>query len=189
MQKPSKLAQTPQIRFAGFTQPWEIRKLGEVAKVIRGERITKNNLIENGDYPVMSGGTSYFGRYFKFNREANTITVAQYGSAGYIAFITERFWANDVCYSLFPLEAINNKFLYYVLRNNQNLIYSLTTKATPDCLPKNKLESISISISSLQEQEKIGAFFSKLDKLISLQQRKVEKLKNIKKVLLNKMFI
>jgi type I restriction enzyme S subunit len=48
---------------------------------------------------------------------------------------------------------------------------------------------ISISIPNLTEQEKIGAFFAKLDKLISLQQRKVEKLKNIKKALLNKMFI
>lgn len=56
-------------------------------------------------------------------------------------------------------------------------------------IQKNTLSNISISIPNSEEQEKIGAFFSKLDKLITLQQRKVEKLKNIKKALLNKMFI
>mgnify|MGYP004642416037 CR=1 FL=1 len=133
----------------------EYKTLGEVASVIRGERITKNDLIENGEFPVMSGGTSFFGRYNNWNRDANIITVAQYGSAGYVDFITERFWANDVCYSVLPDDFINNKFLYYVLCNNQKLLYKLTTKAIPDCLPKERLESISIPVPPLPVQEEI----------------------------------
>ena len=136
----------------------------------------------------MSGGTSYFGRYSKFNREADTITVAQYGSAGYIAFISEKFWANDVCYSVLPSEAINNQFLYCALCSNQNLIYSLTTKAFPDCLPKDKLESILISFPNLAEQQKIGEYFANLDRLIMLHDKKIQKLKSIKTALLNKAF-
>lgn len=56
-------------------------------------------------------------------------------------------------------------------------------------LSQNDLNNAYLPIPNSKEQEKIGAFFSKLDKLISLQQHKVEKLKNIKKALLNKMFI
>lgn len=62
-------------------------------------------------------------------------------------------------------------------------------QATMQIVNKTEFSNIKAYIPNLTEQEKIGAFFSKLDKLISLQQRKVEKLKNIKKALLNKMFI
>ena len=49
-----------------------------------------------------------------YNREANTITVAQYGSAGYVNWVDERFWANDVCYSVFlRKERIIVSFIMY----------------------------------------------------------------------------
>ena len=133
----------------------EWKTLGEVAKVKRGDRITKKDLIPNGKYPVMSGGTCFFGRYSKYNRCANTITVAQYGSAGFVSFVTEDFWANDVCYSVFPLDIIVNKYLYYCLVNNQQVLYSLTTKAIPDCLPQNRLESLQIPLPPLAIQSRI----------------------------------
>ena len=129
--------------------------LKDVSDVKRGERITKKDLKDDGLYPVMSGGTSYFGRYDKYNRNEDTITVAQYGSAGYVSFIKEKFWANDVCYSIIPKNIIDNKFLYYCLSNQQNYIFGLTTKAVPDCLPKDRLESIQIPIPSPQVQEEI----------------------------------
>lgn len=131
------------------------KRLGEVAHIIRGERITKKQLCEDGMYPVMSGGMSYFGRYSRCNRDANTITVAQYGSAGYVSWIDEEFWANDVCYSVFPLGECDNRFLYYVLKNRQNRLYSMTTKAIPDHLPIDKLMSLSISIPPLAVQQEI----------------------------------
>ena len=133
----------------------EYIELGVIAQVIRGERITKRDLVEDGEYPVMSGGVSYFGRYTNYNREANTITVAQYGSAGYVSFIKEKFWANDVCYSVLPSERLNNKYCYYVLCNLQNTLYSLTTKAIPDCLPKEKLTSLEIPVPPIEVQSKI----------------------------------
>ena len=101
----------------------EYKELRQVCDVIRGDRITKKDLIDDGKYPVMSGGVTFFGRYSKANRKANTITVAQYGSAGYVSFIKEDFWANDVCYSVIPYDFIDNKFLYYVLCHNQKHLY------------------------------------------------------------------
>lgn len=53
----------------------EFKKLGEVCDMLRGVRVTKRNLIENGKYPVVSGGVGYMGSLDKYNREANTITT------------------------------------------------------------------------------------------------------------------
>ena len=103
----------------------EFKTLGEVTKIIRGERVTKSQLIENGQYPVISGGVTPMGYIDKFNREADTITIAQYGTAGYVNYIREKFWANDVCYSVYPSPELDNKFLYYSLVNKQNYFYSV----------------------------------------------------------------
>ena len=88
----------------------EFKKLGEVTTIIRGERVTKSQLIENGQYPVVSGGVNPMGYIDKYNREENTITIAQYGSAGFVNYINEKFWANDVCYSVMKqiLESLQN---------------------------------------------------------------------------------
>ena len=56
----------------------------DVVDIKRGERITKKDLIENGKYLVISGGQNPFGYYDKFNRDKNTITIAQYGTAGFV---------------------------------------------------------------------------------------------------------
>ena len=61
----------------------EFVKLNEVCEIKRGNRITKKDLTDYG-YPVVSGGTYFFGYYKDYNREANTITIAQYGTAGYV---------------------------------------------------------------------------------------------------------
>ena len=130
-------------------------ELCEVAEVVRGDRITKKQLVEDGEYVAWSGGREPFGLYNDYNREADTITVAQYGSAGYVNWVDEKFWANDVCYSVFPKEGMDNRFLYHVLLQNQKLLYDLTTKAIPDCLPKERLEGIQIPLPPLPVQREI----------------------------------
>ena len=83
--------------------------LGNCSRIKRGNRVTKSELIEGGKYPVFSGGVTPMGYLNSYNRNENTITVVQYGTAGFVNFITEKFWANDVCYSVFPNENLNNK--------------------------------------------------------------------------------
>ena len=145
-------------------------KLSDVAEIKRGNRITKNDLVENGKYKVISGGEGFLGFYNDFNRNANTITIAQYGSAGYVNFQTEYFWANDVCYSVFPYDCINNKFLYYSIKNQQDLLYKLRTNAVPSCLPIEKLSSIKIFLPPLFIQEKIVEILDKLEMLSCKEQ-------------------
>lgn len=133
----------------------EWKKLGEVCEIIRGVRITKKELLTEG-YPVVSGGTGYMGYIDKYNREAGTITIAQYGTAGYVNFQRERFWANDVCFSVIPYENVLNKYLYYFLVNKQEYLYEISNRtATPYSISKDKILSIEIPIPSLETQKKI----------------------------------
>jgi len=130
----------------------KFKKISDVSVIKRGERVTKKDLTEDGLYPVMSGGTSFMGRMNSYNKEANTITISSYGAAGYVDFINERFWANDVCLTIIPKKEINNRFLYYVLKNNQNYFYTKTTKAIPDHIPTEIIESTEIPVPPLEVQ-------------------------------------
>ena len=112
------------------------KKLGEVCKIVRGKRVTKGELIENGKYPVISGGVTPMGYIDSYNREANTITISQYGTAGYVDFQYSRFWANDICYCIYPENDLNNKYLWYVLKSKQDYLYAIrNTDAIPYSLP------------------------------------------------------
>jgi len=145
----------------------ELKMLGEIADIVRGQRVTKAELQNDGKYPVVSGGIKPLGFLNRFNREANTITVAQYGTAGYINFIEEKFWANDVCYCIFPKKEMSNKFLLYCLMKNQGFIYSLRTNAIPAHLPQKLLSEIKIPVPSLQTQQKVVDILDKFDTLVN----------------------
>lgn len=134
----------------------EYKKLNEVSNIIRGKRITKKEIVKDGKYPVISGGTSEMGRYNQYNRAENTITIAQYGTAGYVAFQQEKFWANDVCYCILPNEELNKKYLYYCLKNQQEHLYDIRTKAIPYCLSLKKLNGIEIPVPPLDIQTEIA---------------------------------
>lgn len=140
----------------------EWKELGEVCEIVRGVRITKKELLEEG-YPVVSGGTSFMGYTNEYNREKNTITIAQYGTAGYVNWQTEKFWANDVCFSVYPKESILNKYLYYFLKNKQEYLYEISNRtAVPYSISKEKILRIKISIPPLEIQEKIVQILDKM---------------------------
>lgn len=152
----------------------EWKKLGEVCAIVRGNRVTKSDLIKDGTYPVISGGVSPLGFIDKFNREAHTITIAQYGSAGYVDIQPNRFWANDVCYSLYPNEGIINLFLYYSLKNKQREIYALRTNAVPAHLPQKDLSNLEIPIPSHSEQQRIVSILDTFTSSISNLKQQIE---------------
>ena len=148
----------------------EWKKLGEVCTIIRGNRVTKGELVDNGKFPVISGGVTPMGFIDSYNREANTVTVSQYGTAGYVDFQHSRFWANDICYCVYPEKDMDNKYLWYVLKGKQNLLYAIrNTDAVPYSLPIDTLKSVSIPIPSLSEQTRIvgilDTFTSAIDNL------------------------
>ena len=153
----------------------EYYHLNDMATIKRGERVTKAQLIPDGQYPVISGGVKPLGYLNRYNREANTITIAQYGTAGYVDWQQNQFWANDVCYSVFSSKIINNRFLYFVLLHNQQLLYSLKTNAIPACLPLDKLAGVEIPVPPLPVQEEIVRILDNFTELQAELQAELQK--------------
>jgi len=133
----------------------EFKKLGEITVIKRGERVTKADIVPSGKYPIISGGTKPLGNYDKYNRDPDTITIAQYGTAGFVDWQYDYFWANDVCYSVYPFDILNNRYLYFTLLKLQDFLYSIRTNAVPAHLPIDKLKSIEIPLPPLPIQQEI----------------------------------
>ncbi|WRG41261.1 restriction endonuclease subunit S [Helicobacter pylori] len=172
-------------RLKGFNQNWQRVRLGDICEIKRGVRITKNELDVFGKYPVVSGGVGFLGYTNNFNRYENTITIAQYGTAGYVNFQKNKFWANDVCFCVYPNKnVIKNIFLYYFLKVNQNYLYEISNRnATPYSISKDKILDFEILLPPLNEQIAIANILSDLDsEIISLKNKK-RQFENIKKAL------
>ncbi|MDK8275696.1 MAG: restriction endonuclease subunit S [Peptoniphilus duerdenii] len=153
----------------------EWKRLGDVCDIIRGVRVTKKDLLKNGKYPVVSGGTGYMGYINEYNRDENTITIAQYGSAGYVNWQYEKFWANDVCFSVYPNENINKRYLYHFLLDKQNYLYSISNKsAIPYSISREKILKIIIPIPTLETQERIVKILDKFTECVTELQAKLQ---------------
>ncbi|MFP6241094.1 restriction endonuclease subunit S [Helicobacter pylori] len=127
-----------------------------MCEIIRGKRVTKKEILDKGKYPVVSGGIGFMGYLNEYNREENTITIAQYGTAGFVNWQNQKFWANDVCFSVIPKETLINRYLYYVLTNMQNYLYSISNRsAIPYSISSNNIMQITIPIPPLEIQQEI----------------------------------
>ncbi|WP_051749409.1 restriction endonuclease subunit S [Ureaplasma diversum] len=117
-------------------------------------------------YPAYNGGKTFSGRTNKYNVEANTIIISQGGaSAGYVNFITERFWANAHCYYLIPNQSVNNRFLYHFLKLKQDYLMAAQYGAGIPSLSKDTIWNISISIPPLRVQNHIASILDQFDTL------------------------
>ncbi len=133
----------------------EFKKLGEVCEIIRGKRVTKKEILDKGKYPVVSGGIGFMGYLNEYNREENTITIARCGTAGFVNWQNQKFWANDDCFSVIPKETLINRYLYYVLTNMQNYLYSISNRSAIPSISSNNIMQITIPIPPLEIQQEI----------------------------------
>ncbi|MHA3838347.1 restriction endonuclease subunit S [Mycoplasma sp. VS1572C] len=180
--------QFPAIRFKGFTNTWEKKKLSDISQIIVGKVVTKKETNENGNYPIISGGIEPLGYLNKYNQVKDTVTVGRAGSAGNVQYQDTNFWLNDKCFALKSNSSTNDYFLYSMLLKYQNDIQNLVTIGTLPVLNSTKLKSLKLKFTATQEQKEIAEFFKALNELLTLHKRKCEKLENIKQFLLEKMF-
>ena len=180
----------PEIRFKEFTDTWEQRKLGEIAERFDNLRIpVAANLREKGDIPYY--GANGIQDYVKgYTHKGEYILVAEDGANDLknypVQYVNGEIWANNHVHVL-QSKSINNKFLKYVI--SQTDIESLLVGGGRSKLNANIMMDIIIKIPiNVDEQNKIGELFYNLDNLITLHQRKYDKLVNIKKAMLDKMF-
>lgn len=189
---PKHGADTPKIRFKGFSGKWEEKKLGDIANITIGEFVIKTKQNPNSPYPVYNGGKSYTGFYDEFNNDGNKIIISARGAnAGYVNFETRRYWAGNSCYSIDFLD--NNlhyiEFFYHYIKKNENRFTDYQQAANIPSVSKADAQKFIVHFPKIEEQTKIGNYFQKLDTQIELQNEELQKLKNIKKASLAKMFV
>ena len=198
---PQEGQKVPEIRFEGFTGDWEQRKLGELGTVQTCKRIFKEQTSEKGDIPFFKNGTiglepdSYISRemYEEFRRlypypEVGDTLISVVGSIGRTAEYTgkdEYFQDSNVVW-LKTDGSINKKFLKISYQVIKWLIEGSTVKHLYN---DNILRSEIVMPVSQIEQAKIAEFFEELDHLITLHQREYEKLQELKKFMLQNMFV
>ncbi|GAA8058710.1 restriction endonuclease subunit S [Helicobacter pylori] len=164
---------------------WQKIRLGDIAEIKRGIRITKNELDIFGKYPVVSGGVGFLGYTNNFNRYENTITIAQIWNGWLCQFSKNKFWANDVCFCIYPnKDIIKNIFLYYFLKVNQNYLYEISNRnATLYSISKDKILDFEILLPSLNEQIAIANILSDLDRYLDALDALILKKEGVKKAL------
>ena len=174
----------PEIRFAGFTDPWEQRKFSEIVDVCSG-RDYKH--LDEGPIPVYGTGgyMTSVSEALSHNRDA--IGIGRKGTIDKPYLLKAPFWTVDTLFYAIPKSDIN---LEFALCSFLNVDWKSKDESTG--LPSLSKESINetvLSVPNVVEQKHLGNFFAGLDRLITLHQRKLELLQNIKKSLLDKMFV
>ncbi|MCL6001906.1 restriction endonuclease subunit S, partial [Neisseria meningitidis] len=106
------------------TAPVEWKPLGEVAKVLRGKRLTKKELIEGGKYPVFHGGSIPLGWFDQFNRRANQTMIINTGSIGEVIWSGVDFWSSDGTFVIQTPNYLDDKFIFYFLKTREGYIKS-----------------------------------------------------------------
>ncbi len=153
----------------------EWKKLGEVCKVLRGKRLTKNLLDDNAPYPVFHGGIEPLGRYGNYNREANTVMVINVGaSAGTVGFCDCKFWSSDGCFCISHSEVLNNKFLFYYLETKMHYLQSQVRHAGIPTLDNPIIEKILVPLLSSQAQSRIVSILDTFTSSISNLKQQIE---------------
>ncbi|WP_120963769.1 restriction endonuclease subunit S [Helicobacter pylori] len=135
----------------------EFRKLGEVINIFKGKQLNKELLLDYGEYPVMNGGIHASGYWNEYNTDYPKIIISQGGaSAGYVNYMTSKFWAGAHCYAIeLNSEKLNYKFLYYFLKNSQSILMKSQFGAGIPALNKADIETLAIPIPPLEIQQEI----------------------------------
>ena len=154
------------------------KNLGSFCKIQTGRGITNKDTLENGLYPVISGGVEPMGYYTSYNRNENTVTIARAGSAGYVNFIKTKFYLNDKCFSVIPLDMTNTKYLYYSLKNIEDKIIEMKSTGSVPTVNTEKVSKIIIPIPPLPIQEEVVRI---LDSITELTAELTAELQNRKK--------
>ena len=181
----------PELRFPGFTDDWEERKLEDIFLYKQGQQVpVENQFTKPGKHRhrfiriVDLTTTDEEPRYIEYSGH-NTISATdlfmiRYGQPGVIGYGYEGVIANNL-FKLIPKVKANNRFFKYRLDSMYPKIQSLSSSTTMPAISFKSLDVLDVRYPDIKEQEKIGAFFKQLDGTIALHQRKLDLLKEQKK--------
>ena len=198
----SEMKKVPEIRFAGFAEPWEQRKLGEITDMYSGGTPTVGNKeYYNGDIPFIRSGeiSSYKTELFITKEGLNNssakmiaegdILYALYGAtSGEVSISNLKGAINQAILAIKPHQNYDSQFLMQWLRKSKESIISAYLQGGQGNLSGNIIKHLIIDLPSFDEQRYIGCYFKKIDNLLTLHQRKLDKLVVLKQAMLEKMF-
>ena len=186
----------PDIRFKGFTDDWEQRKLGDVTQIIMGQSPDGSTYSETPkDYILVQGNSDIKDGWVEPRLWTTQVTKkadvgdlimsvrAPAGSMGKTAY--------NVVIGRGVAAIKGNEFIFQSLikKDIEGFWKKITTGSTFESLNSNDIKNSNLLVPVNEEQIKIGQYFSQLDNLITLHQRELEILKNLKKTRLKRMFI
>ena len=200
----------PELRFPGFTDDWEERKLGEHSNILTGgtPKTSMSNYWNPKEIPWMSSGEVNKRRLNETDNmiskeglenssarwvKENSIVIALAGQGktrGTVAVNNIPLTTNQSIAAIEPYETLNFEFIFQNLSKRYDELRMMSSgDGTRGGLNKKIIYDIIITAPILEEQQKIGSFFKQLDNTIALHQRKLDLLKEQKKGFLQKMFV
>ena len=200
---PKNGSSVPEIRFKGFTDAWEQRKVGEVSESYSGGTPS----VGVKEY---YGGQIPFIRSAEINSEITELFLTEEGlknSSARLVAVGDILYAlygatsgevgrarlkgaiNQAILAIKPHTDYDSEYLAQWLRKSKHSIIDTYLQGGQGNLSGTIVKELSVDFPSLKEQKAIGGFFRQLDNLITLHQRELEKLQNIKKSMLEKMFV
>lgn len=192
----------PNIRFRGYTEDWEQRKLGDISESYSGGTPTAGKKeYYDGDIPFIRSGEISGDKTELFitdeglnNSSAKMVKIgdilyALYGAtSGEVSISKLKGAINQAILAIHPHEDYDSQFLMQWLRKSKENIIGTYLQGGQGNLSGNIVKQLLIDVPTYEEQKKIGAYFEHLDNLITLHQRKCEETRKLKKYMLQKMF-
>lgn len=181
---PKKGSNVPEIRFPGFTAPWEQRKCKELCSITTGKSNTQDQF-EDGLYPFyIRSDVPVRSNKFLYDCEA-VITIGDGQIGKVFHYVNGKFDLHQRCYKMADFVGILGKyFFYYFSTKFYDRAIKMTAKATVDSVRMDMISEMDIQYpASSQEQNQIALFLERLDNLITLHQKKREKLVAQRKIL------
>ena len=174
----------PEIRFKGFTDAWEQRKFSDLVEIGSGMDYKHLGI---GDIPVYGTGGYMLSVDVALSENNDAIGIGRKGTIDKPYILRAPFWTVDTLFYCIPRDNHNLDFTNCLF---QNIDWRNKDESTGvPSLSKVIINNIETSIPSYEEQKKIGEYFKSFENLITLHQRKLDKLKNIKKSMLDNMFV
>ena len=197
---PKEGEKVPEIRFPGFTEEWEQRKLGEVIRFLNGKAYKQQELLDSGKYRVLRvGNFNTNDRWYYSDLELEENKYANKGDLLYLwaTSFGPEIWNEETViyhYHIWKLEFLTNEldkqYLYTWLLTDKEKIKQTTNGTTMVHVTKGIMEQRLFQFpQDVKEQQKIGTFFKQLDDIIALHQRELDLLKETKKGFLQKLFV
>ena len=173
----------PKVRFKGFTDAWELRKLGELVDVCSG-RDYKH--LSEGDIPVYGTGGYMLSVSEALSYDKDAIGIGRKGTIDKPYILNAPFWTVDTLFYAIPKEKVDLNFAFDIF---QNIKWKKKDESTGvPSLSRTAINEIHILVPQYDEQQVLGQLFYGIDRLIALHQRKLDKMKELKKAFLNLIF-